>query len=68
MGLAVILFNDANPSEQIVNILSTKSIVRNLVKIGHVVLEKTFKDLTIIYIHAHRPGVREDNPQNFDSY
>ena len=34
MGMAAILFNDAEPFEQSVNIPSTKSLMWNLVKIG----------------------------------
>ena len=40
MGMAAILFNDAEPFEQSVNIPSTEGPVWYLVKIGQVVLEK----------------------------
>ena len=43
MGMAAILFNDAEPFEQSVNIPSTEDPMWNLEKIGQVVLEKTFK-------------------------
>ena len=48
MGMADILFNDAELFEQSVNIPSTEGPMWNLVKIGQVVLEKTtFKDLMV---------------------
>ena len=40
MGMAVILFNGAQPFEQIVNIPSTEGPMWNLVKIGQAVSEK----------------------------
>ena len=39
MGMAAILFNNAEPVEQIVNILSTEGPMWNLVRIGQVVSE-----------------------------
>ena len=50
MGMAAILFNNAEPFEQIVNIPSTEGPIRNLVKIGHTVSETMFKDFMIIYM------------------
>ena len=48
MGMAAILFNDAEAFEQSVNIPSTEGSMWNLVKIGQVVLEKkTFTDLCV---------------------
>ena len=40
MAKAAILFNDAEPFEQNVNIPLTEGLMWNLVKIGQVVLEK----------------------------
>ena len=49
MGMAAILFNGAEPFDQIVNILSTEGPMWNLVYIVHAVSEKkTFKDFTIL--------------------
>ena len=48
MGMAAILFNDAEPFEQIDTTPRTEGPVWNLVKIGHAVSEKkTFKDYEI---------------------
>ena len=48
MSIAAILFNDAEPLEQIVNIPSTERPMWNLVKTGQVVsVKKTFKDFMI---------------------
>ena len=45
MGMAAILFNGKEAFEHTVNTLSTKSPMRNLVKIAQVVSErKTFKN------------------------
>ena len=56
--MAAILFNGAEPFEQIVNILSTESPMWNLVKTVQAVSEKkTFKDFTIFYMYrAQRQG------------
>ena len=52
MGIAAILFNDAKPFEQSVNIPSTEGRMWNLVKIGQVVLEKkTFTDFKNLYLY-----------------
>ena len=52
MGMAAILFNDAEPFEQSVNIPSKEGPMWNLVKIGRVVLEKkTFKDFLVLYLY-----------------
>ena len=51
MGMAVILFNGAEPFEHIVNILSTEGPMWNLVKIGQVVSKKTFKDFSFLYMY-----------------
>ena len=51
MGMVAILFNDAEPSEQIDNTPWTEGPVWNLVKIGHAVSEKKmFKDYKILYL------------------
>ena len=53
MGMAAILFNGAEPLEQIVNILSTEDPMWNLVKTVQAVSEKkTFKDFTISYLYT----------------
>ena len=52
MGMAVLLFNDAEPFEQIDNTPWTEGPMWNLVKIGHAVSErKTFKDYEILYFY-----------------
>ena len=52
MGMAAILFNDAEPYEQIYNMPSTEGPKYNLVKIGQAVSEKkTFKDYKILYMY-----------------
>ena len=69
MGMAAILFNDAEPFEQLDDIPSTECPMWNLVKTGQAAPEKkTFKNYKILYSHVHSPGAREDNPggQNFD--
>ena len=51
MSLAEILFNDAEPFEQIVNTLLTKASMRNLVKTFQAISEKrTLKYNTILYM------------------
>ena len=50
MGMAAILFNGAEPSEQIFNIPSTEGPKSSLVKIGQAVSEKKlFKDFMTLY-------------------
>ena len=49
MGMAAILFNDAESFEQSVNIPSTEGPLRYLVKIGQVVLEK--KNFMVLYLY-----------------
>ena len=50
MGMVDILFNNAEPFEQIDNMPSTEGPKCNLVKIGHAVSEKKmFKDYNILY-------------------
>ena len=52
MGMAAILFNDAEPFEQTVNSLSTEDPMWILVKTVQAVSEKrTFKDFTILYMY-----------------
>ena len=51
MGMAAIFFNNAEPFEQIDNTSSTESPMRNLVKIGQAVSEKTFKDHKLLYMY-----------------
>ena len=53
MGMAAILFNGAEPFEQIVNILLTEGSIWNLMKSVEAVSEKTFKDFTILYIKMY---------------
>ena len=67
MGMAAILFNDPEPFEQIVNIPSTEGTMCNLVKIGQVVLEKTFEDFMEIYLYeAQGQGQITPRGQHFD--
>ena len=57
MGMATILFNGAEPVEQIGNTLSTEGPMWNLVKIAQAVLEKkTFKNYTILYMNIEPRG------------
>ena len=58
MGMTAIVFNNAKPFEQNINILSTEGPMWNLVKIGQVVSEKkTFKDSMLLYLYiAHVQG------------
>ena len=52
MGMVAILFNDAEPFEQIDITPWTEGPMWNLVKIGHAVSEKkTFKDYKILYLN-----------------
>ena len=46
--MATILFNGAEPIDQIVNILATEDPMWNLVKTVQEVSEKTFKEFTIL--------------------
>ena len=56
-----ILFNDAEPFEQIDNTPLTESPMGNQVKICQAVSEKkTFKDY--YFKHVYSPGARVDNP------
>ena len=49
--MVAILFNDAEPLEQIDNTLSTEGPMQNLVKIGQAVSKKkTFKGYEILYM------------------
>ena len=68
MGMAAILFNDAEPFEQSVNIPSTEGPMWNLVKIGQSVLEKkTLKDFMVLYLYiAQGQGHITHRRQNFD--
>ena len=70
MGMAAILFNDAEPFEQSVNIPSTEGPMWNLVKIGQVVSEKKmFKDFMVLYLYiAQGQGHITPGGQNFDPY
>ena len=49
--MAAILFNNAEPFEQSVNIPLTEGPMWNLVKIGQVVSEKKFKDFMVLYLY-----------------
>ena len=52
MAMAAILSNGAEPFDQIVSILSTEGLMRNLVKTVQVVSEKKmFKDFMILYMY-----------------
>ena len=52
MGMADILFNGAEPFEQIVNIPSTEDSMWNLLKkISQTISEKTFKGYMILYMY-----------------
>ena len=62
MGIAAILFNDAEPFEQSVNIPSTEGPMWNLVKIGQVVLEEEVYKFHG-FIPVYSTGARADNPQ-----
>ena len=68
--MAAILFDGAEPFEQIGNTLLTEGPMRNLVKIAQAVSEKkTFKNYTILYILVYTAQVQgQINPrgQNFD--
>ena len=56
MGMATILFNGAEPFEQIVSILSTEGPMWNLVKIVQAVSEKTSKEFMVWYIYLRGKG------------
>ena len=62
MGMMAILFNGAEPSEQIVNIPSIVGPIRNLVKIGQVVSEKE-KDYTNFYLYIAQGQGQIPRPQ-----
>ena len=49
--MAVILFNGAEPFEQIVNILVTEGHLWNLVETVEAVSEKMFNNFTILYMY-----------------
>ena len=52
MNMAAILFSDAKPFEQSVNIPPQKGHMWNLVKTGQVVLEKKrFKDFMVLNLY-----------------
>ena len=60
MGMKTILFNGAEPFEQIANIPSTKGRMWNLVKFGRAVpKKKTFKDFTILYMYIAKEKGRQ---------
>ena len=54
MGVAAILFNGTEPFDLIINTLSTKGPMWNLVKIVQEVSEKKFKDFMILYMYIAR--------------
>ena len=67
MGMAAILFNGIEPFEQIVNTLSTKGPMQNLVKSVQAVSEKKFKNNTILHMYvAQGQGQITPRGQNFD--
>ena len=62
MGMAAILFNGAEPFEQLAIPFQPKAPCDILLKIPQAVSEKTtFKNYTILYMYI--PGARADNPQ-----
>ena len=67
MGMAAILFNGAEPFEEIFNNPLTEGPMWNLMKIGQVVSEKMFKDFMILYLNiAQGQGQITPRGQNFD--
>ena len=65
MGL--VAHHSGEPLEQIVNIPSTEGPMWNMVKIGQVILEKMFRDYTILYMYtAQAQGQLTPGGQNFD--
>ena len=67
MGMAAVLFNGAEPFEQIGNTLSTEGPMWYLVKIAHAVSEKqTFKNYTILYMYIALGQGQITKGQNFD--
>ena len=66
MGMAAILFNGAEPFEQIGSTLSTETMW-NLVKSAQAVSEKTFKNYTILDMYiAQGEGQITSRGQNFE--
>ena len=63
MFTAAILFSDAEPFEQIVNIPSTESPMCNLVKIGQEVFREEDTEIWHDFIHVYDPGARAENPR-----
>ena len=51
MGMVAILFNGATPFEQTNNTTSTEGHIRNQVKIGGAISEKTFKIMRFSYMY-----------------
>ena len=49
--MVVILFNGAEPFEQTINTSLTEDPMWNLMKIGQMVSEMTFKDYIILYMY-----------------
>ena len=60
--MAVILFNGAEPFQEIGNTLLTEDPMWNLVKIDQALSKKTFKNFTILYMYIAQ-GAKADNPQ-----
>ena len=61
-----ILFNGAEPFDQIANILLTEGPIGNLVKIVQEVLEKMLKDLKILYMYIVPASVAQfDAPSDW---
>ena len=66
MGMAAILFNNAEPFEQSVNIPSTEGPMWNLVKISQ---EKMFKNFMVLYLYiAQGQGQITPKITNHDSH
>ena len=61
IGMVVILFSSVEPFEQTVNISLTEGSIWNLVKIGHVVSEKMFKDYMILNMYVAKGQGPGDN-------
>ena len=66
MSMAAILFYGVEPFEKVIETLSTKGPMWNLVKIAQAGSEKTFKKYTILYMYvAQGQGQVTPRGQNF---
>ena len=66
MGMAAILFNGAEPFEQIVNIFLTEGPMWNLVKTVQAVSKEDIQRFHD-FIYVYSSGARADNPKTFSS-